>query len=463
MQYFYSAQIRRFIIQTIRYLSQFQVEFDRDQNGNAIYLTVPVRYADTNRAVASIINNNSENTMANLPMMVCYIDSLKYDRDRIQDPSFVEKRRFRELDSDPISNEPKTYQRNAFTVERIMPVPYKLSLKLDICTTSTDQKLQLIEQISVWFNPSREIQNSDTYLDWTSLTTINLVDLNFSSRSIPIGTEEPLDVATFTFEIPIWITPPAKIKKLNAVQGIVASIFDANGNLAQAIEDQYQLLGKRQWFTPSGYNTIVANGQIILSQHVKHGTKHNLDMPEPSNAPISWRSIINYMGELSNGISQIAFVNETTENAVIGTISYHPTDDSILLFDTDPSTTPTNSLPAVTNIIDPLRAGPGAGLPAAAIGQRYLIINNSIGNVNNSSDNNPSAWRNADNSPIFANANDIIEYNGANWNVIFDSNSSNSVEYVTNIYSGIQYKWLNKKWQKSWEGLYLEGQWLLII
>lgn len=464
-QYFYDQQIRRFVLQFIRYFSQYQVEYGRDANNNPIYLTVPVRYADTNRAVSSILTNNSENSLRNVPLMVAYIDALKYERDRIQDPTFTEKRTIRERALDLNTGEYKTYQKNMFTVERIMPVPYKLTMKLDIVTSSIEQKLQLLEQIGVMFNPSMEIQSTDSYLDWTSLSVLTLTDINFTSRTIPVGADDPIDVATLTFDIPIWLSPPAKIKKLNAVTGVVASIFDAHGNLAQAIEDQYELLGKRQWFTPSGYNAIVANGQVILSKQPKSGTNTDLDIPEPVNTPVPWRGVVNYIGEMTNGVSQMAFVNEDTGNVVIGTISYHPTDESIMLFTVDSSTIPSNTLTALNNIIDPQKVAPGKGLPAAAAGQRYLLVNSNIGNAANSANNNPIAWRNANNSPVLASANDIIQYNGSTWSVVFDSSSANenTVEYVTNSYTGIQYKWLSGKWQKSWEGLYLEGLWLIII
>jgi hypothetical protein len=161
----------------------------------------------------------------------------------------------------------------------------------------------------------------------------------------------------------------------------------------------------------------------------------------------------------------MAFVNENNGNTVVGTVSYHPTDPDILLFDVDPATIPSNTLDPVDNIIDPLKAGPGVNLPAAVAGQRYLIINNNIGNPNNDPTNHPSAWRNSDSSPVYANANDIIEYDGSNWNVIFSAQDANPdvLEYVTNMYSGIQIKWVDGVWQKSWEGLYREGLWLIII
>ena len=465
-QYFYDGQIRRFILQFIRYFADFQVEYGKDANGNPIYLTVPVRYADTNRAGSAILRNNSENTMNNVPMMVTYIDNLTYYRTNIQNPTYTEQKSIRERAVDPQTGELKTYQKNVLTVERMMPVPYKLDLKLDIYTSNIEQKLQLLEQIAPMFNPSMEIQSSDAFLEWSSLSAITLTSTNFSSRTIPVGTEDAIDVATLSFEIPIYISAPAKVKKLNAVTGVVASLYDPTGNLAQGIIDQYQLLGNRQWFTPSGYNAIVSNGQVVLSRLQKAST-NNIDVPQPINDPISWRGVINYIGEITNGVSQMAFVNETTGNVVIGTISYHPTDESILLFEVDTSTIPTNSLAPVNNIIDPFKVGPGRGLPAAALTspkQRYLIINNNIGNINNADGNNPSAWRNSDNSAVIAKANDIIEYDGSNWNIVFNSTATVTTEqYVTNLYSGVQYKWLDGVWQKSWEGLYREGLFLLVI
>jgi hypothetical protein len=462
-QYFYDGQIRRFILQFIRYFSQYQVEYGKDANGNPIYYTVPVRYADTNRAASAILRNNSENTLNNVPLMVVYIDNLKYHREHIQDPTYLEKKTLRERAVDPETGEIKTYQKNVMTVERHMPVPYRLDLKLDIYTSNIEQKLQLLEQIAPRFNPSLEIQSTDNYIDWTSLSWILLTDVNFSSRTIPVGTDDPIDVATMSFEIPIYITAPAKVKKLDAVSSVVASLYDAHGNLAQSILDQYELLSNRQWFTPSGYNAIVANGKVILSLQPKHNTNTDTNIPEPANAPVPWRGVINYIGEITNGISQMAFVNENTGNVVIGTISYDPTDDSVLLFEVDPATIPTNTLTPINNIIDPLRAGPGVGLPAAAAGQRYLIINNNIGNPSNAAENNPVAWRNSDNSPVLAHANDIIQYDGSNWNVVFDSQYTTTEEFVTNLYSGVQFRWLDGRWQKSWEGLYKEGLWLIII
>ena len=55
-----------------------------------------------------------------------------------------------------------------------MPSPYKITFSADIWSTNTEQKLQIWEQLVVFFNPSFEIQTTDNYIDWTSLSTITL-------------------------------------------------------------------------------------------------------------------------------------------------------------------------------------------------------------------------------------------------------------------------------------------------
>ena len=62
-----------------------------------------------------------------------------------------------------------------------------------------------------------------------------------------------------------------------------------------------------------------------------------------------------------------------------------------------------------------------------------------------------------------ADANDIIEFNGSIWQVVFDSSSETSTEYITNILTGVQYRWTGEEWIKSVEGVYRGGEWSLII
>jgi hypothetical protein len=71
----------------------------------------------------------------------------------------------------------------------------------------------------------------------------------------------------------------------------------------------------------------------------------------------------------------------------------------------------------------------------------------------------PDAWKNLNGSdPIIA-ANSIIEWNGFEWNAIFNPETSPANTYVTNIRTGIQYKWDGVQWLKSFEGEYAAGYW----
>ena len=91
-EFFYDNQIRRFILQFVRMFSNFQVEIGApDSSGNRDMLTVPVMYGDLSRNVAQIMREASENKVLSAPRMSCYINQLQYQRERIQEPNFIDK------------------------------------------------------------------------------------------------------------------------------------------------------------------------------------------------------------------------------------------------------------------------------------------------------------------------------------------------------------------------------------
>ena len=462
-QFFYDAQIRRFVLQFIRALSNFQVEFGRDANGTATLQQVPVKYGDASRQASQIQRQVSENTISqNVPMIACYIAGLSYDRARMQEPNFIDKMHIRQRAYDPDTGSYTQEQGNAFTVERLMPVPYMLTMKADIWTSNLTQKLQLLEQMLTLFNPSLELQSTDNYIDWTSLSALEITDVSFSSRTIPVGTDDPLDIATLTFALPIWISSPAKIKKLGVIEKIVSSIWDAGGDIDNAIFNQDLLLGTRQYFTPLMYGTILVGNQLQLIKYneVMVDPNNEYAVPEKIGTPDDWTALVSIYGKLTDGISQIRLGNEETGVNIVGTVAFHPTDSDIMLFTVDEDTIPVNTLNAITAIIDPERSGPGAGLPAASTGTRYLLLND-IGDVDN--EDGADAWKGTGGQELVAKKYDIVEYDGTSWNVVFDSSGSSTVEYVTNLTTGIQYVWDGSVWRKSYEGQYKAGEWTLIL
>ena len=57
-------------------------------------------------------------------------------------------------------------------------------------------KLQVLEQILCLFNPSLEMQTTDNFIDWTSITVVHLENVQWSSRSVPVGIDTEIDIAT---------------------------------------------------------------------------------------------------------------------------------------------------------------------------------------------------------------------------------------------------------------------------
>ena len=460
--FFYDEQIRRFLLQFARIFSNFQVEYGRNEEGTAhTLIRVPVRYGDATRQAQTILQENSASGMPATPLMTFYISGLDYDRPRMQEPYFVSKINVRQRTYDEATNSYETTQGNAFTIERLMPVPYKLTLKLDIWTSNTNQKMQILEQMLVLFNPSLEIQSTDNYIDWTSLSIVELESTQWTNRTIPQGTENPIDIATLTFALPIWISSPAKVKKLGVVERIIANVFDAQGDASNAVLDNDLLLGTRQVITPYSYQVLLIGNrlQALTQPAVVQPPNESLDPPESPPSNLMWQSVVGAYGVLRPGISYVRLEQEDGSE-IIGTVAYDPTDDRFMLFDIDEDTAPANTLPPVNAVINPLLSGPNNGLAPALLGQRYLLTEDT-GSFNSVT---PVAWQGIDGQVLVARANDIVEFDGTRWMVVFDRTSSpNNIQYVTNLTTAIQYKWINNMWVKSYEGLYPGGQWSLVL
>ena len=466
--FFYDEQIRRYLLQFTRMFSLFEVEYGRNEQGTSDLVRVPIRYGDASRQAQTILNQNSANSLNATPMMTFHITGLTYDRDRMQEPYHVNKMLVRQRTWNPTTETYETTQGNAFQVERLMPVPYKLTIDLDIWTSNTNQKMQLFEQIATLFNPALEIQATDNYIDWTSLTVCNLDNVRWSSKTIPVGTNtnEPLDIMTMTFSMPIWISSPAKVKKLGVVERVIASIFDAQGDAVNALINNDLLLGTRVKVTPWSYQVLLLDGQLQVLQPAQPVNPDRISLapftfPIVENPQITWPTVIGAYGVLRPGISYITLDNPwAPDSSIVGTIAVNPADDRLLIFNIDPDTAPQNTLAPVDAVVNPLVSGPGEGLNPAAIGQRYLF-NEGTGNTENAV--NPPAWQGTTGQPLIANANDIVEYDGVRWVVVFDSQRRPDAQYVINLTTGIQYYWNSEKWVKSIDGLYTGGTWNLVL
>lgn len=456
-QFFYDNQVRRFLIQFAKIFSNWQVTKGKDPAGNDILVRVPVMYGDSSRQASTIIANNSASNLPSAPLITYYITGLEYDQKRTQDPTFIDKIQVRQRAYNAETQTYEQVQGQAFTIERMMPVPYTLRITVDFWTTNYNQKLELIEQLGTLFNPSLEIQSTDNFIDWTSLSVVYQDGLTFSSRTIPQGTGNPIDVLSWKFYMPIWISTASKMKKMGVIQKIIASIF--KGNALTDIQDEDLLLGTRQKITPYGYKILlIGNSLQILPANVAFDPNNqDLDLPPNPNTDIYWSSVLNVYGTVKPGISQIWLQNPYMDTDIVGTIVPDPIDDRLLIYSIDPDTLPQNTLDPVDGVINPQITGPNAGLPGPVNGRRYLIVE-SIGSDGDST----VTW-----GDLVANANDIIEYSATDtsWFVAFDSQTDTTVEYVTNLVTNVQYRYVPAEgaWMKSYEGWYDQGDYSIVI
>jgi hypothetical protein len=453
--FFYDQQIRRFLLQFAKIFSNWYVTKGKDPAGNDILIRVPIMYGDSSRQASTIIANNSASNLPSAPLITYYITALEYDQRRTQEPFFVDKIQVRQRAYNLETESYETTQGQAFSVERLMPVPYTLRITVDFWTTNYNQKLQLIEQLGTIFNPALDIQSTDNFVDWTSLTVVFQDGLTWSSRSIPQGTNNPIDVMSWKFYMPIWISTSAKLKKMGVINKIIASIY--KGTALQDINDEDLLLGTRQKITPYGYKLLLKGNtlQLLPANSAFNPPNTDLNDPPSPNTDLYWTSLLNVYGTYKPGISQIWLQNPYLETEIVGTIVIDPLDDRLLIYSIDTDTLPQNTLVPVNAVVNPQLSGPNAGLPGPVNGVRYLIVEN-IGSDGEST----VAW-----GTVVANANDIIEYNASigQWEVSFDSVATTTVEFVTNLNTNIQYRYADNQWSKSYEGWYDQGDYSIVI
>lgn len=453
MQYFYDGQIRRYVGQLIRMISGFKYQ---TEDGKQI--TVPVLYGDMTRQAANIIRENSENKIPSAPRIAVYITGIALDKNRLSDPTFISKVHVRErtkvYDGNGNVVDYLPTQGNQYTVERLMPTPYKLTVKADIWATNTNMKLQIMEQIMMLFNPSVEIQTTDNFVDWTSLTVVELTEVNFTSRQIPTGIDSEIDIGTLTFETPIWINPPTKVKRLGVIHDIIMNVHDQSYSFET---EERVSIGDFDIFVY--YDTATSQYQAELLD-VKSIIQ---SLPDDQQAAwnkigtdLNWRILLDqYPNKFKAGSSQL-FLTQSNGNEIIGTVALNALDETKLIINFDQDTYPTNTpiegdtsgilRGTVDAIINPETFNPGTvtGNP------RYLLLNDAGINTD--------VW-----GSLVAKANDIIEWTGTAWEVVLDASTVTEVVYTTNIRTGVQYKYEDSEWTRSFEGEYRKGLWQLIL
>jgi hypothetical protein len=242
------------------------------------------------------------------------------------------------------------------------------------------------------------------------------------------------------------------------------SIYDDDGGINKGLISGPLI--SQSFITPNNFGLLVTGNQLRLLgttgvNVTSGGDGFQTGATEPSLAdpfetfgpPVNWKVLLDQYGKVRNGTSQIR-LQQPTGNEIVGTIATSSLDDTILLYTIDDDTIPANTLTAVKKIINPTTFAPGT----PADGDRYLIIDE-IGD--STATVQSSTW-----GTLIASVGDIIQYNSSEsrWQKVFDaSNPDSTLHYVTNSNTGIQYRFTGTEWVKSYEGIYTQGNWTIVL
>lgn len=204
--YFYLEQFRKAIIQTMAVFSGLKVAIGKNDNDTSDinYISVPIKYGSSDRVVAAIKAENTQNTALRVPIMALRATSIDMAEGERKGTNQIIKTKFL-----PYGGKMPD---DLVIAEMLVPYPYRLVFELSIITSNNHQHFQILEQILMLFDPTLQIQTSDDPLDHTKIKNLRLESIQFD-ENYPSGTERRLIVTNLTIEVIIYLTAPVSFKK----------------------------------------------------------------------------------------------------------------------------------------------------------------------------------------------------------------------------------------------------------
>lgn len=197
--YYYNAQLKSYLVQFCAIFGGMQIQIGKSETKEARLIPVPIIVAQQDRVAAAIKAGNTQNKMIRLPLFSAHISDIQFARDRQKGVGVVRRSTF--MPSGGVFPDDVTVN------ESRMPVPYDLTINLNIYASNQDQMMQLLEQILMIFDPILQIQTSDDYFDWTKLTVVELTNISDESN-YPSGVERRILQKVISFNVPAYVSIP---------------------------------------------------------------------------------------------------------------------------------------------------------------------------------------------------------------------------------------------------------------
>lgn len=210
----------RYLVQFMAIFSGMQVQVGKTSQREAATIDVPVYYSSMDKVTAAIANGNTGNKPIRIPAMSASLQSLHKDLSAGLNQEY--SRTY--LPSGALFTD------GVKTITRLKPSQYLTRISLNVWASNLDQLFQLMEQILTIFNPSIQIQTNDSAFDWSKITMVELVDINYS-ETYPINSTVRLPMVELVFEMPIYISAPVNlrdsfVRDIKVRVGVVDSISD---------------------------------------------------------------------------------------------------------------------------------------------------------------------------------------------------------------------------------------------
>jgi len=440
MNYFYDQQFKNVLSQFTRIFSNFKYMTGINHTGKKELLPIPCKVGNISRIVGAITRNNSENVALTAPFISCFISNVSVARNRTMNPTHISQLQINERKYDYQNQRYLDEHGDSYLVERFMPVPYDITMQVDIWTTNEDMKMQILEQILVLFNPAIDFQKNENPLDWTALGIIELESINYSSRSVPVGNDDAFEISTLTFQIQnFFLNPPAKVKKQKLINTIKQNL---NSAYDPSIMDSWESSDFNQIITTYKNTSLKIDGnEAVLSGFGNF---------------VEWEQIFyNLNLDFEPGVFKIQVkpdfgVNHLTSDIILNIDSISLSDKSKALVTVNKNTLPSPTVLSVDDFINPNLNFPNNNL-SEFIGARYIIMNDITGNND--------AW-----GILVAKAGSIITtQDGVNWEVVFDSSIEELGNIVKNKDDDELYVHITQDmWVNVYQGTYRAGFWRLV-
>jgi len=203
MAFYYDEQFKKYLIQFMTIFSGMKVKVGKREGEEERLISLPVYYGSMDRVVAHLMSDHTQNKPLRIPAMSAYITGISVAPDRRRGIGNV--RRSTHVPLGGLIPDDVT------TVSQLMPIPYWVTVELQIYSSNIDQHFQCLEQIFVLFDPTLQIQKNDNVFDWTRIGSVELTGIRHETN-YPFGANPRIIQSGLDFKFIAELSIPAEVK-----------------------------------------------------------------------------------------------------------------------------------------------------------------------------------------------------------------------------------------------------------